>query len=72
MFTFDTCFRTIQTMAEAGDSKNRPSGVTDTAQAPTVIPSQDTLIANLLSLDLSVPTTGVSTHGNTVYLNVKA
>uniref|UniRef100_A0A8R1TYM3 AP complex subunit beta n=1 Tax=Onchocerca volvulus TaxID=6282 RepID=A0A8R1TYM3_ONCVO len=54
---------TIQTMAEAGDSKNRPSGVTDTAQAPTVIPSQDTLIANLLSLDLSVPTTGVSTHG---------
>ncbi|MCP9257594.1 AP-2 complex subunit beta [Dirofilaria immitis] len=54
---------TIQAMTEAGDSTNRQSGITDTAQAPTVIPSQDTLIANLLSLDLSVPTTGVTTHG---------
>ncbi|EJD76632.1 APB-1 protein [Loa loa] len=57
----------IQAVAEAGDSTNRPSGTTDTVQAPTVIPSQDTLIANLLSLDLSVPTTGVTTHGMDSY-----
>ncbi|KAL4003750.1 Adaptin N terminal region family protein [Acanthocheilonema viteae] len=56
-----------QTMTEAGDSMNRQSGATDTAQAPTVIPSQDTLIANLLSLDISAPTTGVTTHGMDSY-----
>uniref|UniRef100_A0A0R3RXU5 AP complex subunit beta n=1 Tax=Elaeophora elaphi TaxID=1147741 RepID=A0A0R3RXU5_9BILA len=57
----------VQAMAEAGDSTNRPSGTTDTAQAPTVIPSQDTLIANLLSLDVSAPTTGVTSHGMDSY-----
>ncbi|VDK55091.1 unnamed protein product, partial [Gongylonema pulchrum] len=35
----------------------------EAAQGPTVIPSQDTLIADLLSLDLSAPSTGVPTHG---------
>ncbi|KAK6102573.1 Adaptin N terminal region family protein [Brugia pahangi] len=58
---------THHAMAEAGDSTNRPSVTTDTAQAPTVIPSQDTLIANLLSLDLSVPTTGATAHGMDSY-----
>lgn len=32
--------------------------------APTVIPSQDTLIADLLSLDLSVPSAGVPPPGS--------
>lgn len=54
-------------MTEGGDLMNRPSGATDTTQALTVIPSQDTLVANLLSLDISAPTTGVTTHGNRIY-----
>lgn len=54
-------------MGESGDSMNRRTGAADTAQAPTVIPSQDTLIANLLSLDISVPATGVTAHGNIIY-----
>uniref|UniRef100_A0A1I8EMD3 AP complex subunit beta n=1 Tax=Wuchereria bancrofti TaxID=6293 RepID=A0A1I8EMD3_WUCBA len=58
---------THHAMTEAGDSTNRSSVTTDTAQAPTVIPSQDTLIANLLSLDLSVPTTGATAHGMDSY-----
>ncbi|VDN07577.1 unnamed protein product [Thelazia callipaeda] len=51
----------------ANDSTNRPSGATESVQAPTVIPSQDTLIADLLSLDLSAPTSGVTTHGMDTY-----
>ncbi|VDK69887.1 unnamed protein product [Litomosoides sigmodontis] len=56
-----------QVVSESGDSMNRPSGATDIAQALTVIPSQDTLVANLLSLDISAPSTGVTTHGMDSY-----
>uniref|UniRef100_A0A915PPI6 AP complex subunit beta n=1 Tax=Setaria digitata TaxID=48799 RepID=A0A915PPI6_9BILA len=65
--TANVTMGTTQVMTEAGDSANRSSGATETTQAPTVIPSQDTLIANLLSLDLSVPTTGVTAHGMDSY-----
>lgn len=46
-----------------GDASTRPNGHAEATQAPTVIPSQDTLIADLLSLDLSAPAVGVPSHG---------
>ncbi|VDM49049.1 unnamed protein product [Toxocara canis] len=51
--------------AAAGDLAGRlgASAEANAAAAPTVIPSQDTLIADLLSLDLSAPAPGITAPG---------
>uniref|UniRef100_A0A0N5AY96 AP complex subunit beta n=1 Tax=Syphacia muris TaxID=451379 RepID=A0A0N5AY96_9BILA len=57
------------TISNSGDSMAKIGGNHDVnaTTAPTVIPSQDTLIADLLSLDLNVPSSGVLTSGINSY-----